>query len=437
MAGYLIDLNTGKLISAGSLMNPQIPYGEDVVARITHAKGAKELKELHIAVVEGINQILRELCEKAGIQPNEVYETTIVGNTAMHHLFLNICPKFVARAPYVPAVQGSLDVKPFDLDVKTHPKGNVHILPIIAGFVGADTVAGILATEMHKSEELCFLIDVGTNTEIVLGNKYGLTACSCASGPAFEGAFIKHGMRASAGAIEKVCIDSEKVDYSTIGNAKARGICGSAIVDIPAEMLKAGVMDSTGRILAGTKNIRIREKSGILEFVIAPGKETETGEDIVITQGDIREIQKAKAAMYAGAATLMKKLNIGIEDVRKVFIAGAFGNYIDPTSAKIIGMFPDFPLKVIKSVGNAAGTGARMALLSKKARVDADEIGRIVHYVELSTSPGFEMEYINAMYFPHLDLRRFSDTMEKLKGSKLCVNPRHLQDSEARGKAVR
>ena len=425
MAGYLMDLNTGRLLSASSLMNPQIPFGEDVITRIAHAKGSKELRELHKAVLGGINQMLEEVCEKSGVLPKEVYETTVVGNTVMHHLFLNICPKFLAMSPYVPAIQRSMNVKPSELGVKTYPNGNVHVLPIMAGFVGADCVAAILATEIHKSRELCFLIDVGTNTEIVIGNKDGLTACSCASGPAFEGAFIKHGMRASTGAIEKIWIDPEEVEYLTIGNTKPRGICGSAIVDIPAEMLKAGVMDTTGRILTEIKDSRIRKRSNISEFVIARGKETESGEDVVITQSDIREIQKAKAAMYAGASILLKKLGIAKEDICTVFIAGAFGNYIAPTSAKIIGMLPDFSTEIIKHVGNAAGTGARMALLSKEARETSDEIGKIVHYIELAAEPGFEEEYINAMYFPHLDLKRFPDIMKALKGTRLNITPRH------------
>lgn len=429
MAGYLMDLNTGRLLSTSSLMNPQIPYGEDVITRIGYARGSKELRELHKAVLGGVNQMLEEVCKKADALPNEVYETTIVGNTAIHHLFLNICPNFLAISPYVPAIQRSMNVKPSELGVKTYPNGNVHVLPIIAGFVGADCVAAILATGMYKSRELCFLIDIGTNTEIVIGNKDGLTACSCASGPAFEGASIKHGMRAATGAIEKIWIDPMSLEprYLTIDGAKPRGICGSAIVDAPAEMLKAGIIDTSGRILTEVENPRIRKRSGIAEFVVAWGDETESGEDIVITQSDIREIQKAKAAMYTGASILMKKFGIAKKDMDRVFIAGAFGNYIDLDNAKIIGMLPEFPAEIIKQVGNAAGTGARMALLSKRERSAATRIIKKVHYIELAAESNFETEYMNAMYFPHLDMDSFPNTMRLLKESKLTFASHHME----------
>ena len=436
MAGYLLDLNSGRLLSVSSMMNPQIRFGEDVIARITHAmKGWRELRELHETVVEGLNQMLEDACRKAGVSPEEVYEVVVVGNTAMHHLFLGLNPKFLSLSPYTPVISHSVDVQASKLGVGINPAGNVHVMPVIAGFVGADCVADILATGIHESEELCFLIDIGTNTEIVIGNREGLIAASCASGPAFEGAFIKHGMRAATGAIERVWIDHETMElsYLTIDDAKPRGICGSAIVDLVAEMLKAGIVDTSGRMRPEADPRRVRERGGMLEYVVAWGDETATGEDIAVTQSDIREIQKAKAAMYAGASILMRKLGVDVEDIHRVFMAGAFGNYVDPINAMTIGMLPDFPPEIIRHVGNAAGTGARMALLSLDVRRTAERVHRMVEYVELAAEPEFEREYMAALYLPHLDLRRFPRAVERLRGYRLTVAPEHGKTAKSLG----
>jgi uncharacterized 2Fe-2S/4Fe-4S cluster protein (DUF4445 family) len=418
LAGYLLDLNTGKVLAVDSLMNPQIPYGEDVITRITYAmKGFKEQKELQQVVVNGINQILQHLLEKTGVSSEEVYEMTAVGNTAMHHLFLNICPKYLALSPYPPVVRRAIDVQTEKVGVKINPNGNIHVLPVIAGFVGADAVAVILATEIYNRNELCMALDIGTNTEVILGNKEEMLACSCASGPALEGAHIKHGMRAATGAIEKVRIDPNtlEVEYWTIDNAKPCGICGSAMVDILAEMLKTGVIDVTGTMNKDVTSPRLRTGESGLEFVLAWRKETSTGEDIAFTQRDIREIQLAKAAMHTGAMTLMKKKGIAETDIDILFIAGAFGSYIDPENARIIGMYPEVALKKVRVVGNAAGTGARMALASKAARKTAEVISSKVKYVELAAEPNFQMEFFNSNALPYADLKRYPETSALLK----------------------
>ncbi|MGQ9552229.1 MAG: ASKHA domain-containing protein [Candidatus Bathycorpusculaceae bacterium] len=418
LAGYLLDLNTGKVMAVDSLMNPQIPYGEDVITRITHAmKGFKEQKELQKAVVSGINQILQRLLEKTGVNAGEVYEMTAVGNTAMHHLFLNVYPKYVALSPYPPAIRRAVDVNAEDVGVNISPNGNIHILPVIAGFVGADAVAVILATEIYKRNELCLSLDIGTNTEVVLGNKDEMLACSCASGPALEGAHIKHGMRAATGAIERVRIDTDtfEVEYWTVDNAKPRGICGSAMVGILAEMLKAGIIDVSGKMNRDVTSPRLRSGEDGLEFVVAWGRETSNGEDIVFTQRDIREIQLAKAAMHTGAMALMKKKGVVEEDIEIVFIAGAFGSYIDPENARMIGMYPEIPLEKVRVVGNAAGTGARMALASKTARRTAEEISAKVKYIELAAEPNFQAEFFNSNILPYADLARYPQTSTLLK----------------------
>lgn len=426
LAGYLLDLSTGKVVAADSLMNPQIPYGEDVIARITYAsRGSKEQKKLQKAVVGAVNQMVNSLLEKTGVKREEVYEMVAVGNTAMHHLALGICPKYLALSPYTPANRRGVNVTARNLGVKINPNGNVYFLPIIGGFVGADTTGVLLATEIYKRDEVCLAIDIGTNTEVLLGNREEILACSCASGPAFEGAHIKHGMRAATGAIEKIRINEDlEVEYGTIDGEKPRGICGSAMVDFLAEALKVGVIDVTGVFNKEIDSDRLRGGEGGLEFVVAWKDETSTGDDIVITQGDIREILLAKAAIHTGISILMRKKGLAERDITLFFIAGAFGSYINPENARIIGMYPELPLERIRVVGNAAGTGARMALCSKDVRETAERIVGGIRYVELAAEACFQAEFLNSYFLPYADLSKYPETSELLR--KLGKYPKKL-----------
>jgi len=404
LAGYLLDLSNGKIVATASTTNPQIPYGEDVISRIRFAtENPENLVKLQQTVIEGVNQLIKETCKDSGVSPDDVYEMTVSGNTAMHHIFLGIPPDNVALMPYPAALQSSMNVKAKELSLNMNRGAYVHVLPTIAGFVGGDAVADILATGIHEADELSMLVDIGTNTEIVLGNKDRLVACSCASGPAFEGAHIKHGMRASTGAIEQVWIDPDTFDvgYKTVENGQPRGLCGSAIVDVVAELFKTKLIDKSGRFnrTLDTPRLRIHEKSA--EFVIAWKNESLAETDIVVTQGDIRVIQLAKAAIYSGASILMKHLNVKFHEIQKVFLAGAFGTYVDPLNAKVIGMYPDVSLEKVQFVGNTSGSGARMALLSVEAREVAEKIARFVEYVELGADPSFQNEFLKATYLPH------------------------------------
>ena len=416
VVGYLTDLRTGKVLAVDSMMNPQVTYGEDVMSRITYAMQTPEgLEQLNRKIIDGINEILKNVCDQAGIKPEEVSEVTIVGNTAMHHIFLKIEPKYLSLAPYVPALHKSYDVKARDLGLNISKGGYVHVLPIEAGWVGADNVAVLIATEPYKRDEMCLVIDIGTNGEIVLGNKERLISCSAAAGPALEGAHIKHGMRAATGAIERIRIDPEtfEPEYKTIGNAPPRGICGSGIIDAAAELYRVGIVKKNGRFNLDLDTPRVRVADGQPEYVIAWANETAIGHDIVITQKDIREIQLAKGAMCAGAHILMKEM--GVESVDRVIVAGAFGNYIDKISALIIGLVPDVPVDRIESVGNAAGVGARLALISKEKRREANEIARKVEHIKLAVHPDFEREFSMAMYFPHMDKKRYPRHEEVLR----------------------
>ncbi len=420
LALFIVDLNDGTIIFSDGIMNPQIKYGEDVISRIQYASQSEEsLKEIQKAIIDGINSLIEKGIKETDIMKDNIYEVVVVGNTAMHHLFLGLNVKWLGFSPYAPVIGKGYYIKAKRLGIDINPMGSIYTLPNVAGFVGADAIADVLASRIHEKEKLTLLMDVGTNTEVILGNKYGLWCCSTASGPAFEGAHIKFGMRAASGAIEKVKIEENfDVKYITIDNEEPRGICGSGIIDAIAEMLRTGVIDTSGRIILQNHR-RIREGENGKEFIIAFKEETANKEeDIVITQDDIREIQKAKAAMYAGYMTLMRKAGFKKEELSEIIIAGAFGSYIDPSSARLIGMIPELPISKISFLGNTAGSGARLCLKSMDYRKEAEEIIEKMKYIELAAEPIFEEEYINAMYMPNSNLESFPEIVASIKAPK-------------------
>jgi uncharacterized 2Fe-2S/4Fe-4S cluster protein (DUF4445 family) len=416
LAGFLVDLNKGSVVSVVARANPQIPFGEDVMSRIAYAMigGWNALGELQKAVVSGINEMIEECCKKGGLKPEEVYELCFAGNTCMQLLFLGLWPRHVAFSPYPPVLRRGVDTEASKLGLRSHVNANAHFLPVIGGFVGADSVADIMAVKMLDSDEIVMDIDIGTNTEIALGNKDLVMTDSCASGPAFEGMEIKFGMRAATGAIEKISIDPKtlEINYRTIDDKSPVGICGSGLIDVLAELLKCGVVDIKGTFVKDmTKRTnRLRQGPDSWEFVLAWKDETSTNTDLAITQGDIRELQKAKAAMHAGCDILMKRMNFTEKDIDTLYIAGAFGNYIDPENARTIGIYPEIPIDKIHFVGNTAGTGARMCLASSEMREYAEEISRKVKYFELAADPDFQTEYINSIYLPHVNLNKYPMT---------------------------
>ena len=411
VAGYLCNLGTGEVISTQSMMNPQIPYGEDVMSRITYTMAHQEgLEKIHRSIIDGLNQLIKTMMEDCHLHPEDILELSIVGNTAMHHLLLRLDPQYLGIPPFAPAIHQSMDVKARDFGLELLPSANVHMLPIEAGFVGADNVGVLIAEEPYKQDKMVLLIDIGTNGELVLGNKERLLSSSCATGPALEGAHIKFGMRAAPGAIERVEIDLNtlEVNFRVIGEQQgqseskktiAKGICGSGIIDAIAELFRCGVIDKGGGFKKNLSSSRLRISNGETEFVIAWREETSIERDITITQKDVRNVQLAKAALYTGAKLMMKRL--GIEKLDKIILAGAFGSYIDPEKAMVLGMFPDCDLKNVYAVGNAAGEGARLALLNRDKRVEADEIARRVQYIELTIEKNFQKEFIDALQIPH------------------------------------
>ena len=413
VAAYLCNLQTGDLVSTQSMMNPQVAFGEDVMSRITYVVAHPEngLEKMRSLIVDGLNQLVREAAKENGLSPEDILDLVVVGNTAMHHLLLGISPEYMGVSPFTPAIHRSVDLKARDLGIKVHPSAYVHVLPVEAGFVGADNVGVLIAEEPYLQDERVLIIDVGTNGELVMGNRQLLISSSCATGPALEGAHVKFGMRAAPGAIERIRIDPDtlEVRFKVIGQdpwsseqevSSAKGICGSAIIDGMAELFRAGIIDRSGRFNKEIPSPRLRMTDGKPEFVIAWKDQTSIGKDITITQQDVRSVQLAKGALYTGAKLMMRRL--GIESLDKVILAGAFGSYIDPEEAMILGMFPDCDLKKVYAVGNAAGDGARIALLDRDKRAEADDIAQKVEYIELTIEPDFQNEFMEAMQIPHM-----------------------------------
>jgi len=392
IAAYLIDLENGNTLAAEGTDNPQIPYGEDVITRISYAMEHGEIK-LQQAVIEGLNQLIAKLCPA----PERIVEITLVGNTVMHHLFLGLPVKQLGVAPYLPAVQGSLDVKARDIGLNTAPGAYVHLLPNVAGFIGADHTAMILATGIYKTDQTVLGLDIGTNTEVVLTHRGRLMSTSCASGPAFEGGHISCGMRAVKGAIEKVKLHGEEVLVQTIYNALPIGMCGSGVLDAVAGLCRTGLISRQGRLSNGPG---VREHGSTREFILVSADKSGTGRDITLTQKDMSEVQLAKAAVRTGIEALLSEMHISWQEVEEIIIAGGFGTAINPASAMSIGMFPLLPLERFREAGNAAGTGARLASLSTSQRAKAEEIARTISYLELMARPDFSIQFSRALFFP-------------------------------------
>ncbi len=414
VALYLCNLRTGEMLAAESEMNPQIVYGEDVMSRIQYAIEYPDgLEKLHKAIISTLNKLLKQAAKEAKIKIEEILEMVLVGNSTMHHILLNLHPKDLGLAPFVPTIHKSMDIKARELGLHINPSGNIHVLPTIASFVGADTSAMIVAEEPHKQDENWLLIDVGTNAELILGNRKRLVCTSTPTGPALEGAHVEYGMRAAPGAMERIEIDENTLEpkYKVIGvtgwntdhakfKGQVKGICGSAIIDGVAELFRAGIVDSRGRFKQGLESRRIRKGESGWEYVIAWAEETSIGRDIPMTQQDVRQIQLAKAALFTAARTLLNRS--GLESPDKIILAGGFGSYIDKEKAMLIGLIPDCALDNVYAVGNAAGDGARIALLNVEKRNEIDDVTRKVERFELPTDPEFQNQFMLATSFPHM-----------------------------------
>ncbi len=400
VVAFLMDLITGDKLSVKPAMNPQIAIGDDVITRISFCQeNSGGLEKLRTSIVECLNALIAEASAEAGIDPDQIMEATVVGNTAMHHLFVGLDPHYLSMAPYSPVLQEGQDYKARDLDLKIGASAYVHLLPLKAGFVGSDTIASVLATGLHRSKIPTLLLDLGTNGEIVFGNRNRMLCCSTAAGPAFEGGHIRWGMRASAGAIERLKIDPETLDvrWEAIHDQRPLGLCGSGIISAIAEMIRVGIILGRGNFDEELQTPRLRDGEDGREFVLVWGSEAATKLDIVITQKDVAELQMAKSAVNAGATLLMEQFEG--DEVERILLAGACGNYVDPLDACTIDLFPGCLTAEVVGVGNAAGHGSCLALLDKNKRKEAERIAKKIEYRELAATTRFQELFVSSMFF--------------------------------------
>ncbi|MFQ5811603.1 MAG: ASKHA domain-containing protein [Anaerolineae bacterium] len=422
---YLVDLLSGEVIDIASAYNGQTSCGEDVISRIIYSEKKEDgLQHLQSLVVKTINSLLAELSHRHEIDLQEINRMTVAGNEVMIHLFLALPPESIRYEPYIPTVTHPLLVTAEEIGIRINPQATVDCLPGVGAYVGADITAGVLSSGLFATDKLTVFLDVGTNGEIVLGNADWMIACACSAGPAFEGFGVEDGMMASTGAIEEVLINSNTREptYGTIGNAPPKGICGSGLISLLAEMFITGVIDKAGKVNLDLDAPRVREGKHGPEYVVAWGDETETGKDIVITEVDIANLMRAKAAVRAGISVLLRNVGLNIADIEQVLIGGAFGKHINIEKAIQIGLLPDMPWDRFKFLGNTSILGAYSALLCRDVRRMVYDIAQKMTYLELSADNTFFDEFNAALFLPHTDLSQYPSVMRLLREQGVAVS---------------
>lgn len=411
VVAHLIDLSTSKIMSTDATYNSQIAFGEDVITRLIYAReevGGRE--RLHEAIIGNINMLINNIVTEAEVNIQDVTCVLCAGNTSMMHFLLDLDSANIRREPYIPAATQLPPVRAVEVGIQINPRGLLYSVPGVSSYVGGDVVSGVLASGVYRSQELAMLIDVGTNGEIVVGNSDWLVCCSASAGPAFEGGEVKFGMRATHGAIEKVKVSKggEVVQMVVIADEKPRGICGSGLIDVISELRRQGVVDRMARFSEPgyCSRLRMSEEENI-EYVLAYAEDTAIDRDIVITQPDINNLVRSKAAVYAGASVLTKSMGLAFTDLTRLFIAGGFGNYLDLSAAIAIGLLPDIPLERVKFIGNSSLNGAKLSILSKDAFDEVERIAQKMTYIDLSSNRQFMDEYSSALFLPHTNLDLF------------------------------
>lgn len=408
VSGQLVNLGTKEVLGTKATHNKQASFGSDVITRIIYAQEAEGLEKLHHAVIDNVNSIIEALFSENNVSLSDVNGVVCAGNATMMHLLLRVDPKFIRREPYVSTANFVPVIRAAESGIKVNPRGLLACVPGVSTYVGGDITAGVLACGLNRADKLTMLIDVGTNGEIVLGNREWMVSCSASAGPAFEGSGVKCGMRATSGAIQRVKISSaDKIEVETISLAKARGICGSGYIDCMAELLKTGIIKRNGKFSESLSSKRLRDGADGEEFVLVWKKDAGVEHDIVITEADIENLKRSKGAIYAAISILLKKLQLSFDQIQQFYIAGGFGTYLDIEKTVTIGLLPDLPREKFSFIGNSSLVGAREILLSSEAKYEAEEIARKMTYVELSVEPTYMDEYVSALFFPHTDLQRF------------------------------
>ena len=409
----LVNLATGKLLGVSATHNKQISYGEDVITRIIYACTKDGLSPLSNAITENVNQLIKQLVSENGITKDQITGIVAAGNPTMIHLLLGLNPCSIRLEPYIPASNTYTPIRASDIGIDILPQAVIICMPGVSSYVGGDITSGILSSGIYNSSQISALLDLGTNGEIALGNNDWLVCCSASAGPAFEGGGLRCGMRATTGAIQKVKIEDGKVEFSTIGGTKARGICGSGLIDLIAELFLNNIIDPTGKFPKDYESPHIRHREEESEFILVCASESDTGKDIVFTETDIANVIKSKAAVFSSGKVLIESVGMNAQNVDRIFVAGGFGNYLDIKRAITIGLLPDIPIEKIQFIGNSSLSGARMALLSKHALEEANLIAKKMTYFELSVNPKFMDEFIAAMFLPHTNLDLFPSITTK------------------------
>jgi len=418
--GQLIDLKEGSVLSEYGEFNSQISYGEDVINRIMVAEKPDGMEKLHTAVIDTINKILQVLVQESGVDRDEISTITLAGNTTMTQLLLRINPRYIRRSPYVPASTIYPPIPAADLGIDLPDHTTALVYPSISSYVGGDIVAGVMGSGLYRSDEITLYIDIGTNAEIVIGNKEWLACAACSAGPAFEGGGIGFGMRASEGAIEDFSINPFSLEpmLITIKDKKPKGICGSGLINMVATMFEIGLIDNGGKFRRDVNTSRIRKNEDVVEYVLAWKKDTQIGRDIVLTEIDIDNLIRAKGAIYSGCQTLLKEVGLTIPDIDRIFLAGGFGSYVDIEKAMTIGLLPEINPDRIKYMGNGSLLGARMSSLTNRIRKDVIDVMKKMTNFELSETPSYMDNYMAALFLPHTDLNLFPKLKARLQARK-------------------
>lgn len=418
--GQLINLNTGEILSEHGEYNAQISYGEDIITRLVYAERQGGLEDLHRALVRTINDIIHVIIDKGNAHRDEISAITLAGNTTLSQILIKANPSYIRRSPYVPVTTLYPPIRAIDLGLDLAPHANALVYPSVSSFVGGDIVAGVMGSGIYLSDQLSLYIDIGTNAEIVIGNKDWLACAACSAGPAFEGGGILFGMRATEGAIEDFLIDPVTLEPMnlTIGNCKPKGICGSGLINIVASLFESGVIDNRGRFNRDLKSDRVREQDNVFEYVLAWKEDTQIDRDIVLTETDIDNLIRAKGAIYSGCQTLLDSVGLSIGHLDRIILAGGFGSHVDVERAMTIGLLPEIEPEKITYIGNGALLGARMSSLTNRIRKDVVEVLKKMTNFELSETHSFMDHYIAALFLPHTDLDLFPRVKERLTGAK-------------------
>ncbi|MFC2030001.1 ASKHA domain-containing protein [Chloroflexota bacterium] len=416
---YLVDLLSGKVVDHASAYNAQISAGEDIISRIIFSQKRDGLYRLQKLVLKTLNGLLEDLSERNSIPPQQITKAVVTGNTTMLQLFLRLDPKAIREMPFIPTISQPLVITADEVGLAISPQGTIDCLPVVGAYVGADITAGVLASGMSDTNALTLFIDVGTNGEIVLGNRDWLITCACSAGPAFEGSGVRHGMRATPGAIEEIWIDHRTFEptFQTIGQLPARGICGSGMIGLLAELFVTGVLDKAGKIQRDlpTPRIRVGDHGG--EYVVVWASQSGIGTDIVINEVDIENLLRTKGAIYAGFSVLVQSVGLQLADVEQVLIGGAFGQYINIEKAIQIGLMPDMPWDRFHYLGNTSVLGAFYSLVSRPLRRRVTEIASMMTYLELSADNTFYDQFMSALFLPHTDVTAFPSVMRLLEAA--------------------